>query len=71
MPTLSTVTSNNSMISTPSHSSIMNATDDGKIIKKKSKRSRKKKNSETKQIQADEKTKIKRRYSKVLTVGWY
>lgn len=70
---ISNVCSNNSMISTPSETSIINATDDGKLVKKKSKtRSRKKKNSgQVKQTQSEEKIKIKRRYSKVLTIGCY
>lgn len=73
MPTLSNVCSNNSMISTPSDTSIVNVTDDGKLVKKKSKtRSRKKKNcDQVKQSQSEEKLKVKRRYSKVLTIGCY
>jgi hypothetical protein len=71
VPTLLNGCSNNSMIST-SETSVVNVTDDGKIVKKKSKsRSRKKKNFELRQTQSEEKLKVKRRYSKVLTIGCF
>lgn len=64
--------SNISIISSQSETSIVNVTDDGKLVKKKSKsRSRKKKNLDVKNVASEEKLKVKRKYSKVMTIGCF